>query len=48
MSKQHPDQRILKKVRIATWGEPLTFWEDFLTDAEITAYRLAGYIVTEV
>ena len=48
MSKQHPDQRILKKVRISTWQNPLESWEDYITDAEITAYRLAGYIVTEV
>ena len=48
MSKHHPDQRILRKVRISSWGDPLNFWEDLLTDAEIEAYRLAGYIVAEV
>lgn len=48
MSKHHPDQRIIKKVRITSWKNPLESWVDFLTDAEIEAYRLAGYIVAEV
>lgn len=48
MSKHHPDLRVVRRVRIATWGDPLNFWEDYLSDAEIEAYRLAGYIVTEL
>jgi hypothetical protein len=48
MSKRHPDQRIRKRVRISTWQNPLESWEDYLTDAGIKAYRLAGYIVAEV
>jgi hypothetical protein len=42
------DVRIVRKVRICTWQNPLTVWEDYLSPAEIEAYRLAGYIVAEV
>lgn len=47
MSKQ-PDVHLIRKVRISTWQNPLESWQAYLSDAEITAYRLAGYIVAEV
>jgi hypothetical protein len=48
MSKRHPDLRILKRVRITSWNNPLKSWEDLLDDTEIHAYRMAGYVVAEV
>lgn len=36
------------RCRISTWHNPLESWEEYLTGAEIEAYRLAGYIVMEL
>lgn len=48
MSKHRPGLSALRKVRISPKHNPLESWIEYLTDAEIAAYQLAGYIVSEV
>jgi len=39
----------MKRVRVSNIKDPLhDTWVDYLDETEIRAYRLAGYIVTEV